>query len=274
MKKTVIILFALLFACSFAHAASFDSSAASFEDLQNQLDTYNLKLWQTGNWSSVIVPDGTYIVGMDIPAGSFSVRSATIRMGTNIELFPAGCDMEDFKYEKDPRYINEYLKHSDSLTVDLIEGDKITISLAGTQFIISDYTPRFVVDPDQEAAVHALKSEYSEVLAELKSRQEWREVPVPEGIYKVGEKIPAAHWTIWPKGSRSGVHYGENLDSNGNIFYSVINSALKDSNLSSFEFGYHEGWVSINMQDGWYVKLDDDVIFTPYIGTTPFQFNE
>ena len=273
MKKaiTIIITFAMLF-CSAALADGSDPAALSFAAIQDELDTFNLKIWQTGNWSSVIVPDGSYIVGKDLPAGRFTVRSATYKMSTWLEMIPAGSG-ED--YYKDARYRDMTLSSTDDTELELTDGDRVVISLAGTKFINPDYMPRFTPDPAQDDAVRALRSEYDLLLAELKSRPEWIEVPVPEGMYQVGVKIPASHWTIWPKGTRAGVHYGQELNSKGEIFYSEVNASLKDSSLSSFEFGFHEGWVSIDAQDGWYIKIDSgDVIFTPYIGTTPFLFNE
>ena len=97
---------------------------------------------------------------------------------------------------------------------------------------------------------------------------------MPEGTYQVGVKIPVDHWTIWPIEGITGVYYGEALDAKGDIFYKDIRAALKDASLPSFVFGYHQGWVSIDAQEGWYIQVTDSVVFTPYIGATPFLFNE
>lgn len=269
MKKVFLAILILLF---FVTMASADISDLSFSELQDELDSYNLKLWEAGNWSSIIVPNGTYEVGKDLPEGSYVIKSCTSKMDCWFKLFPSGSNNEN--YYEDPRYLDIYLDDSEKNRIDLINGDVFTVAYAGALFVLEDYIPRFNPDPQQEEAVQNLQDEYNALKAELRARPEWCEIEVPEGLYEVGPKIPAGRWTIWPKDSRAGVHYGSGLNSKGEIAYSEINAALKDSSLKSFVFGYHEGWVSIDMQEGYYVEIEGSVIFTPYIGTTPFQFNK
>lgn len=273
MRKAItFVIIYLICLFSFSFAEEFNFHDLSFKEIQGELDTYNLKIWQAGNWSSVIVPEGIYIVGVDLPAGNYSIRSCTNKAKCDLELIPIGSDPDE--YYHDSRYQDFFLSSSDKESIELISGDRIIISYAGVQFLISEYMPRFNPDPEQDAKVQQLTDEYRLLLSELKSRPEWREITVPEGLYQVGSKIPVDYWTIWPSGTRAGVYYGESLNSKGEIFYAEIRAALKDASLSSFEFGYHEGWVSIDAQEGWYIQVTDSVVFTPYIGTTPFLFNE
>ena len=41
-----------------------------------------------------------------------------------------------------------------------------------------------------------LRELQTKISKELTSRPEWKEVPVPPGLYKVGEDIPAGDWCI------------------------------------------------------------------------------
>lgn len=267
MKRVIIILLTFVMILCTSVCFAQDLSSLSFEDLQTKVDSYNLLLWKAGNWSSIVVPDGDYVIGEDIPDGIYQVEPCTSKMSTWITLFPSGLDDE-----RDPRYIDNTF--SDHFSLELQSGDILRIQWAGLKFNISEYMPRFEIDPVQEAAVLQLKNEHSQVEAELRTRDEWKEVRVPKGVYEVGPKIPVGKWTIWPeKSSRAGFYYGQGLTSEGSVFYVNIRAALKSTDLR-FEYGYHEDRVSVDAEEGFYIEVTDTVIFTPYAGHPLFQFND
>lgn len=268
----ILLLCVWLVACS-AEESTIQVSAMSFTELQEALDTYNLKLWEAGNWSSVVVPTGIYVVGKDIPAGTYEVQTAYSSQKSCVYLWPA--DDEIYNYFSDnPRYLEVEIGTSPYELV-LLEGDQLQLDMIGLSFSISTYVPRFNVDQAQEDNVKRLREEYSLLEKELRSRPEWKEVVVPTGTYEVGPKIPADHWTIWPPDEYGivGAYYGPTLLGEKELV-TYERAALKNASLSSFKYGFQNDRFSVDAKEGWYIKINGTVTFTPYAGKTLFKFVE
>ena len=128
---------------------------------------------------------------------------------------------------------------------------------------------------------------YSE-LVELKDQinlaiwnsQEWQEVTVPKGLWKIGEDIPVGYWTMTPVGSQHDIYYyGDVLDGtktevdiwNCSSYWSGIISTRKNSDGSwKYTDEYHE--FSLDMKKGYYIYLPCDTVFTPFAGKPSFGF--
>lgn len=102
---------------------------------------------------------------------------------------------------------------------------------------------------------------------------EWQEVDVPQGVYKIGTDIPAGKWTIrispdaWS--AWGDITYCSKLDSSGlegdrkGKKY-VYQQLSKDSS----EYSAPEQ-IDINLERGYYLVIGhSDVVFTPYAGKT------
>lgn len=101
MKKTICILLLLVCMTSFAAADSIDLSGMSFEELIALKEQINLAIWSCQEWQEVTVPEGIYIVGQDIPEGTWTIRAATdhftvIKFGDTLE--PNGIEVAYSKY--------------------------------------------------------------------------------------------------------------------------------------------------------------------------------
>ena len=105
--------------------------------------------------------------------------------------------------------------------------------------------------------------------------QEWQEVEVPQGLYKVGADIPAGKWTIRaPSGEANTVKIGSELDDNGTDV-----NFRGDSRMIIGE--NYTGWTVSGACDFWTVDLRDDqyvcikngpAVFTPYAGKPALGF--
>lgn len=75
MKKLVIALLlgVILLTFNTANAESPDLSRFSYRELLELRQQVDFAIAQTGEWQQVVVPPGEYIVGIDIPAGSYTV---------------------------------------------------------------------------------------------------------------------------------------------------------------------------------------------------------
>lgn len=98
---------------------------------------------------------------------------------------------------------------------------------------------------------------------------EWQEVTVPAGVYRIGVDIPAGRWTI-------------KAPPQVNYITIVIGDELKNANSvklirdwvvhGSENILYHEGdatYITIVVEDGQYLEVKHgDAIFTPYQGNS------
>ena len=109
--------------------------------------------------------------------------------------------------------------------------------------------------------------------------QEWQEVTVPIGVWRVGEDIPAGHWTIKAAPDQNmswgSVSYGTKLDELGKSveydFEGVYYTEQVKAEGSNASVNLTE--IDIDMQDGAYVVIDEcAMIFTPYAGKPSLGF--
>lgn len=76
MKKLFVFVLVLPLVFSVALADGFDLSGLSYDDLVSLREQLNLAIWNSSEWQEVTVPEGTWIVGVDIPAGHWTIRPA------------------------------------------------------------------------------------------------------------------------------------------------------------------------------------------------------
>jgi hypothetical protein len=73
MKRLLSILI-LLAMVSCAYAENIDLTGLSYEELVTLKDRINLAMWESKEWQEVVVPQGVWIVGKDIPAGHWTIK--------------------------------------------------------------------------------------------------------------------------------------------------------------------------------------------------------
>lgn len=109
--------------------------------------------------------------------------------------------------------------------------------------------------------------------------QEWQEVTVPKGVWKVGEDIPAGHWTVKcaPGFQRTRVDWGEHLDDAGERIqwkgrYSAVNY-IHNPNHKGFDEYNNDAEYSFEVRNGEYIVISDgSCVFTPYAGKPDLGF--
>ena len=104
--------------------------------------------------------------------------------------------------------------------------------------------------------------------------EEWQEVTVPQGTWKVGEHIPAGHWTVkahtdtWA----TNISWGERLSDNGETIsywgrFSMSNTVYNPNN-KSFDPINDMSTYSFEVREGDYISIIyGAAIFMPYAGT-------
>lgn len=140
--------------------------------------------------------------------------------------------------------------------------------------------------PTQSADIPLYKLPYDE-LVKLKNRinlnmwkrKEWQEVTVPQGTWKVGEDIPAGHWTVkcHPGTWATNISWGDHLSDNKEDIsywgrYSISNTVYNPKN-ETFDPINDISEYSFEVIDGDYIKISyGAAVFMPYVGKPSFEF--
>lgn len=107
---------------------------------------------------------------------------------------------------------------------------------------------------------------------------EWQEVTVPQGVWKVGVDIPAGHWTIKTDASYASItlcsvldETGKNADIWNSDFYEL--ESITSPNSWMYDATSDRTEVDYELKSGTYVIIDGgNVIFTPYAGKPSLGF--
>lgn len=104
---------------------------------------------------------------------------------------------------------------------------------------------------------------------------EWQEVEVPQGVWKVGEDIPAGKWTIRAaSGASTCVYVGNEVTNGGTSAGDIFAGQF----IMSAESNYYDektdvAEFTVELTDGKYVEIDSGVaVFTPYAGKPSLGF--
>ena len=109
--------------------------------------------------------------------------------------------------------------------------------------------------------------------------QEWQEVTVPQGVWLVGEDIPAGHWTVKcaPGCKYTSVEWGEYLSDSGEYIrwkgrYSASNFVYNPES-TYYRAGEDLAEYSFIVKEGEYIVIDRaPAIFSPYVGKPNLGF--
>ena len=117
------------------------------------------------------------------------------------------------------------------------------------------------------------------ITLEQLTRDEWEEVEVPQGVYKVGEDIPAGKWTVrCTRGNHLTISWGQYLDDDGHDinYFKGINDAKNIKNLNGRL--YDEGDATeytFDAVDGYYIVIEySSATFTPFAGKPDLGFKK
>lgn len=107
--------------------------------------------------------------------------------------------------------------------------------------------------------------------------KEWQEVKVPQGVWKVGEDIPAGHWTIKMREDSNSfmcaITYCDTLDNSG-LGGSMYGNLCEYIGLSKpGAFDSYPTQIDIVLKDSTYIIIEgSDAVFTPFSGKPDLGF--
>lgn len=108
--------------------------------------------------------------------------------------------------------------------------------------------------------------------------QEWQEVEVPQGVWLVGEDIPAGHWNISAVGKYAMVTIGTHLDETGKDISAHASDFFEYemvTNPTYKRYDKNSDLVSVDydLKEGTYVLIEQGtVVFSPYFGKPSLGF--
>ena len=107
---------------------------------------------------------------------------------------------------------------------------------------------------------------------EMMGREEWQQVTIPAGLWKVGEDIPAGHWVFTYDPSvktlmKTGISYGDVLREQKSI------DVMKSTEYYGHTFTEADPSFDLLLEDGYYIQVNNGpVIVTPYTGKPDLGF--
>lgn len=105
MRKIVCIVMVFVALLSCIAFAEIDVSDMSFSELVEARELITQAMWASDEWQEVEVPAGLYQIGVDIPAGYWTVRPA----GVNTCMIKYGNTLEDNGNELDYPCVSEQI---------------------------------------------------------------------------------------------------------------------------------------------------------------------
>ena len=149
MKRifSMVLCIALLIALPVAGFADVDLSAMSYDELVALKDRINLAMWECEEWQEVEVPQGIWQVGVDIPAGHWTIIASdgsgycSVQIGRELDKTGKGVeDYFDYGYANLVSSSNSYFEKNtgiESIDFYLVDGEYVVIE--GATVIFTPY---------------------------------------------------------------------------------------------------------------------------------------
>lgn len=105
---------------------------------------------------------------------------------------------------------------------------------------------------------------------------EWQEVEVPQGVWKVGEDIPAGKWTIKALPSKNTmVTMGTEVKNGGTDVKAKAYQVIDDPGYRYYEDGTSVSEWTIELEEGMYIQIQfGSAVFMPYSGKPSLGFKK
>lgn len=188
------------------------------------------------------------------------------QMGVSVDNVLAALDGYSPKIEEVDRYMAEIARMRDVLHYLMC--------------LVYDQTGYPMPAPTLEGLSYDQLVSYRDALnLAIWNSQEWQEVTVPQGLYKIGEDIPAGHWTfaIADIGGVPYLQYGNKLEGNkkevsfmGDIYYA---EQLRGPDSSYYDPKHDLLTLDLHLEEGCWLEVSNSPVkVTPYAGKPDLGF--
>lgn len=129
MRKLICVLAAVvLMAGSFA-VAEYDFSGLSFDQLLAVRAELDAAIWASDGWQEATVPQGAYVVGVDIPAGRWHV--ACYSLMAEVDVYPSESTYNADEYSAISLNV---LSEDSPANIELNDGQYVVVSYGSAVF--------------------------------------------------------------------------------------------------------------------------------------------
>lgn len=136
----VVLIVLMIPAVAFATVNEIDLSGMSYDELVELKDRINLAIWESQEWEEVVVPQGVWQVGVDIPAGKWTISAedgACLTVFVGDELKQGGTKVQSKTHESiyspNNKFYDEKI-HVTEWTIELEDGRYVQIMVGNAVF--------------------------------------------------------------------------------------------------------------------------------------------
>ena len=144
MKRLFAVALVMMLIAANAGMAEIDLSGMTYDELVALKDKINKAMWECEEWQEVTVPRGVWEVGVDIPAGHWTIRPeeksfavliiGNFRKGATVDGSKSYVDVaaKDWEY-----YTDDYMQQAD---VILENGHFVEVSADAGNAVFTPYS--------------------------------------------------------------------------------------------------------------------------------------
>lgn len=212
----VVLILVLITSCSVLAENLCEKSESELIDLYLQIQA---ELLGRSNEYSLVLNAGKYIVGTDMPAGSYQAECKGTYSSSTMKIFSS----RDAKYADDTYIMAELYQSATIGRLDLAAGN--VISITGSAITLKSYS----------TAQNQLNMPTIDSNIDTKSSNEFlgNELEVAPGKYQVGLEIPAGTYSVKCKGAYSMVSFNvyESKDDLFPVYSTFLTELLGNSEI-------------------------------------------
>ena len=144
MKKLICMIAAVITLFASTAFADVDLSGMTYDELVALKNQINLAMWQCEEWQEVTVPQGVWQVGVDIPAGQWTVTAhpgtSMIEISWGEKLSESGSSIawsgrnSCYNLVCNPETMNYDVNYSYQYSFEVRDGDYIVITYGAAVF--------------------------------------------------------------------------------------------------------------------------------------------
>lgn len=146
MKRLICILLFLLLFPVFSFADLPDISSLSYDELLRLRQDLNLFIWTSKEWKHVEVPTGIYVIGVDIPAGHWTIKPPAGEF-VSIEYFKEVDETGRRPLDMFSNYVSESIADEKSSYASFIYNREVDFVLKDGFYLIISSGPYAIFEP-------------------------------------------------------------------------------------------------------------------------------
>lgn len=282
MRRFIAMVLCAVLLVGAASAESIDLASMTYDELVELKECLNIAIWQSENWSEVTVPVGYWQVGVDIPAGTYALKT-----NMTSSFLRAYMDIDENGLYVGPHY--SFVLWADTKdaqspidVVELSDGMSVFVDYGDAIFIPYQIDATQKYNRLSQVAYSELIAIKEELAQAIWEKGKWLDITIRPGIIQVGKDIPAGWWSISTDETvlNAWIQTGLVLYDDGDGIHMTKSAEAATSQMDRPNF-FFLGWVDklydvvAYLPDGMYVDVSSDpILFSTHAGKDEFSFEK